>query len=171
MRGVMSDIPTVTESPTWLTPVRPDGPVVAVGAVCVAGGRLLLIQRGRGVLTGSWSLPGGHVRSGELLADAALRELAEETGLTGRVAGLCGIAERMWGDHHYVIIDYWVDVDADAGAPAAADDAADVAWVDRTALDNLPLVPRLMEFLVEHDVVSRLKEAGTAAEVEASDLP
>lgn len=129
--------------------------MVAVGAVCIQDGGLLLIQRGRGVLTGSWSLPGGHVRHGEELAAAALRELAEETGLTGRVTGLCGIAERVWGEHHYVIVDYWVQVDA--GAPAAADDATDVIWADRATLDALPLVPRLMEFLTEHDVVDRLR--------------
>ena len=138
-------------------PVRSDGvPRIAVGAVCIRDGRLLLIQRGRGVAIGKWSLPGGHVRFGELLADAAVRELQEETGLTGRVTGLCGIAERVVGEHHFVIVDYWVDVD-DAQA-VAADDALDVAWVDRAALGSMDLVPRLMEFLAEAGVLARLDE-------------
>lgn len=137
-------------------PVRPDGaPRIAVGAVCIRGGRLLLIQRGRGVFVGAWSLPGGHVRFGELLEDAVVRELREETGLHGRVAGLCGIAQRVVGEHHFVILDYWVDVD-DAEA-VAADDATDVAWADRGDLDRLTLVPRLMEFLAEADVLGRLR--------------
>ena len=140
---------------TTAPPVRSDGvPRVAVGAVCVRDGRLLLIQRGRGVAVGMWSLPGGHVHFGELLADAVVRELREETGLTGRVLGLCGIAERVIREHHFVILDYWVEVD---GADAvAADDADDVVWADRAGLEALDLVPRLMEFLSEAGVLQRL---------------
>lgn len=130
------------------------GPEVAVGAVCVRDGRLLLIRRGRGVATGLWSLPGGRVEHGESLHDAVLRELREETGLAGQVEGLCGIAERIFDAAHYVIVDYWVAV-AEA-AVTAGDDAAEARWVGRTELAAMELVPRLEEFLAEHGVLGRL---------------
>ena len=146
----------MTGSLPEVEPVRSGrGPQVAVGAVCIRDGRLLLIQRGRGVAVGDWSLPGGRVNFGELTVEAVVRELQEETGLRGRVIGLCGIAERIFGEHHYVIVDYWVEVDA--GDAVAADDAADVVWADRAALDALTLVPRLLEFLEEHGVLGRLR--------------
>lgn len=47
------------------------------------GVRLLLIRD----RFGRWSLPKGHIEEGETPAEAALRELAEETGVRGRVAG------------------------------------------------------------------------------------
>ena len=130
-------------------------PQVAVGAVCVADGRLLLIRRGRGVATGAWSLPGGRVEHGESLHAAVLRELHEETGLTGQVNGLCGIAERIFDEHHFVILDYWVSVEP--GAPAAGDDASEVRWVDASELDGLDLVARLADFLAEHGVTALLR--------------
>lgn len=91
---------------------------------------------------------------GELLEDAVVRELREETGLQGRVTGLCGIAERVIREHHFVILDYWVDVDGAQAVPG--DDAADVAWADLGDLERLDLVPRLMEFLAEAEVLPRL---------------
>jgi ADP-ribose pyrophosphatase YjhB (NUDIX family) len=37
-----------------------------------------------------WSLPKGHVEAGETAEDAAVREVAEETGITGRVVAPLG---------------------------------------------------------------------------------
>lgn len=47
--------------------------------VCWRRGRILLVERGRS----RWSLPGGTIRPTESPADAALRELNEETTLEG----------------------------------------------------------------------------------------
>lgn len=129
-------------------------PEVAVGAVCIRDGRLLLVRRGRGPGAGRWAMPGGRVEAGESLAEAARRELAEETSLHGRVTGLCGVAERHVDGHHYVIVNQWVSVDA--GHAQAGDDAEVVTWATRGDLDELPLVPSLLEFLAEHGVLERL---------------
>jgi ADP-ribose pyrophosphatase YjhB (NUDIX family) len=51
-------------------------------------GRLLLIHK---IDNNFWALPGGGMDLGESIADAAVREVAEETGLTVQVTGLVGI--------------------------------------------------------------------------------
>ncbi|HVM13916.1 MAG TPA: NUDIX domain-containing protein [Egibacteraceae bacterium] len=133
---------------------NPQRPEVAVGAVCVRHGRLLLVRRGGGAGAGRWAVPGGRVEAGEPLAAAVTRELLEETGLHGRVTGLCGVAERCGDGHHYVILNHWVEVeDADA---VAGDDATAVAWVTRRELEDVDVVPRLVEFLDTHGVLDRL---------------
>src|SRR3954451_21004610 len=107
----------------------PATPQVCVGAIVVEDGRLLLIRRGRGPAQGEWSVPGGRVDRGELLAEAVVRELAEETGLEGVCGDLIGWVERMGEDPHFVILDFDVTILDPDQPPVAGDDAAEVRWV------------------------------------------
>lgn len=116
---------------------------------CVGGivhddvGRLLLIQRGTEPALGKWSLPGGRVEPGETDAEAVVRELAEETGLSVRVNALVGYVIR----GRYEIYDYLCTVRS--GELVAGDDAADVRWVDLAGFAELETVGALSEGLAE----------------------
>lgn len=127
-------------------------PEVCVGAVAVSDRRLLLVRRGRGSGVGLWSVPGGRVEAGESLTAAVVRELHEETGLTGTCGELLGVAERIGVRVHYVILDYRVDVVP--GEPRAGDDADDAAWVAWDDVERMDargeLVPGLLGFLRVH---------------------
>ncbi len=125
---------------------------VCVGAIAVLDGNLLLVRRGTPPGAGEWSVPGGRVEPGELLAEAVVRELAEETGLEGVCGELVGWVERIHPDHHFVILDFRVTVLGD-DAPHAGDDAIDVQWAPLEDVAELLLVDGLAEFLHEHGVL------------------
>ena len=127
-------------------------PQICVGAVAVDNDSLLLIRRGRGPGMGEWSLPGGRVESGETLAEAVVRELAEETGIEAVCDQFVGWVERIGADYHYVILDFRVMV-LDPGDPVAGDDATEAAWVPLSDVSELNLVEGLAEFLHDHGVI------------------
>jgi 8-oxo-dGTP diphosphatase len=128
---------------------EPSLPVVAVGVVARdRDGRLLLVRRANPPAAGRWSLPGGRVEAGETLAEAAARELAEETGLRAAVGPVAGVVERIGEGHHYVIVDLWVDLDEGA-VPTAGDDATAVRLAAPEELPGTELSPGLGRFLAE----------------------
>ena len=134
-----------------VAPVTPP-PQVCVGAIAVDNGRLLLVRRGRGPAAGQWSVPGGRVGPGETLAEAVVRELAEETGVEGVCGPLVDWVERIGDDHHFVILDFTVEV-LEATEPVAGDDAAEAAWVPLDEVAELELVEGLAEFLHIHGIL------------------
>jgi 8-oxo-dGTP diphosphatase len=132
----------------------PVAPLVGVGAVIVHEGRVLLVQRGHEPLKGRWSIPGGLIEIGEMLHEAVVREVREETGLEIEPVELVELLDRIHreGDrvrYHYVIADYLCRVVG--GTLKAADDADAVRWVERaewnshSALALEPITVRVIE--------------------------
>jgi len=117
-------------------------PQAAAGVVCLRGGDVLLIRRGKPPREGEWSLPGGRIEWGETAAQAALRELTEETGVTAELLGLLDVVDGLFNgptgalEQHYLLIDYaarWV-----SGDPVAGDDAAEARfWPFRDAVKQV----------------------------------
>lgn len=112
-------------------------PVPAAGVVCFRGDDVLLIRRGTPPREGEWSLPGGRIEWGERAADAALRELHEETGCEGEIIGLIDVVDGLIGDRHYVLVDYAVRWTA--GEPTPGDDAREAQFVAAADLPALGL--------------------------------
>jgi ADP-ribose pyrophosphatase YjhB (NUDIX family) len=67
---------------------------IGVGALVVRDTKYLLVKQGFGEMLNKWVLPGGHLENGESLAHAAMRELQEETGLSGETKGIIAIRSK-----------------------------------------------------------------------------
>ena len=123
-------------------------PALAVDAAVRRGDEVLLIQRGNEPWKGAWALPGGFVDYGEDPRDAVLRELQEETGLSGHIESLLDAKGDPARDprKHIVSIVYLVEAE---GEPVGGDDAADARfWPIELILDGeLPIAGDHMDIL------------------------
>ena len=121
--------------------VYPDAPRVAVGAIVFKDRKVLLVKRGHPPAEGVWAIPGGSVKLGETLQEAAEREIREETGLTIRAREPAFTFESLHRDnngdirYHYVIVDLMADYIS--GKPHPGDDALDVRWFAAEELEHI----------------------------------
>lgn len=110
----------------------PQVPYVGVGCIVVHAGRVLLVRNQGGL----WSTPGGHLDFGESPAEAAIRETAEETGVS--VDGLAFVAVTndvlVGAGKHYVTI--WMRGETSDPTIAVRDteEIEEAGWFDPAAL-------------------------------------
>ncbi len=66
------------------------------------GNSILLGKRKNCYGEGTWALPGGHLELGEMLIEAAQREIKEELGIEVTDLKLLTIAENITDENHYL---------------------------------------------------------------------
>jgi ADP-ribose pyrophosphatase YjhB (NUDIX family) len=120
-------------------------PVVGVGVALVSDGRILLIKRGREPGKGLWAVPGGKVKLGEGLKEAARREMLEETGLEIEVGEVVWVGEFIDEDHHLVLIDF--DGVVVGGNLSASSDADEARWVPMDEATDYPLTLTMYDLI------------------------
>ena len=103
---------------------------------------VLLVKRGQKLGQGLWSLPGGKVEFGETVAEAAAREVFEETGIRAAIVGFGGLYEIILGGAHYVIAAHAAIYQS--GAVLAASDAAEARFVGVDEIATLTLAPNTL---------------------------
>ncbi|RXJ01840.1 NUDIX hydrolase [Anaerobacillus alkaliphilus] len=64
---------------------------LAAAGIVIKEGKWLVVKKKYGGLKGLWSIPAGFVHEGETVDEAAVREVAEETGVLTRVKDIVGI--------------------------------------------------------------------------------
>jgi len=91
---------------------------------------VVLVRRGGEPFEGQWALPGGFVKVGETVKEAAVREAAEETGLAVEISRLVGVYSDPERDPrgHNVSVAFLAQVLS--GQMQAASDAAEVDLLD-----------------------------------------
>lgn len=126
-------------------------PGVGIGAVIFRDDLVLLIRRGKPPRMGQWAIPGGRQELGETVAEAAAREVLEETSIRCRIRGLVdvvdGISRNEDGgiNYHYTLVDMWGDWVA--GEPVAGDDAMDAQWMTVDAALELEMWPETQRII------------------------
>jgi len=131
----------------------PSHPLPAILAALVRDGHLALVQRDKESLPRRWGLPGGLIELGESPAQAAERELFEETGIRARGGNILDTFDMVVRDDHGLVRNHFLILVVEcrwlAGDGAAASDACAFGWFDRPAIAGLDHV---------HDALPRLAD-------------
>ncbi len=103
-----------------------DDPKVAAVVFIEHEGKVLLVRRAVNPERGKWALPAGYIDYGEHPAEAAAREVREETGLTVAITGLLDVQGGATEFGASIVIIYAAHI-LD-GTPHPLDDVEELRW-------------------------------------------
>lgn len=98
--------------------------------------RVLLVKRRVDPKKGFWCLPGGFIELKETPEQAALRELEEETGLSGKIQMLLGVTSSASPQYDTVLMVGYL-IKEYSGLLEPGDDASDAAYFEYNKLPEI----------------------------------
>jgi ADP-ribose pyrophosphatase YjhB (NUDIX family) len=113
-----------------------ENPLPVVSCIHCTERSLLLVKRGNKPFKGKWCLPTGFAETGESIEEAALRELKEESGISGKTINLVdvdSVKSKHYGDLTFITY----EVEQTGGSLKAGDDAAEVRYFP---IEKLPVL-------------------------------
>jgi 8-oxo-dGTP diphosphatase len=129
----------------------PTRPFLAVSAAIFRDGKVLVVRRARKPALNLYTMPGGVVEAGETLAEAAAREVREETALEIEVLTLAGHREAVMRDkdgrveRHFVIMCFaarWI-----SGEPVLNEELDEAHWQAPSEIAGLRTTDGLAEIV------------------------
>lgn len=111
---------------------------LGAGGVVIKAGRVLLVQRGQAPNKGGWTIPGGFVEQHETIREAAVREVAEETGIQTEPIGIIGLSETSYLKEHNLYLGCKLRYVGGKLQPQLSE-VEQVKFVDLKKLDELPV--------------------------------
>jgi acetyl-CoA carboxylase carboxyl transferase subunit beta len=121
--------------------------------------RILLGRRNKDPQRGYWVIPGGKIHAFEGIAEAAARELHEETGLTVEVGNQFRVYEIVNPpNEHRIVIYSWAKVVE--GTARASDDLSEVRFFPADELGDIPMTA-LVRRVLEDAGIFQLQMVGT----------
>ena len=91
-----------------------------------------------------YTLPGGHIESGESIVDAVIREMKEETGLIIKNPKLCGVKQFPIKGGRYIVFLFKTD---EYDGDVISSKEGEIHWVKKEDLSKLDLVNNFIELL------------------------
>jgi len=110
--------------------------------------RILLGKRNKDPQRGSWIIPGGKIHAFESIAEAAARELREETGLIVEVGEHFNVYEIINPpNEHRIVIYSWGKIVG--GEAKASDDISELKFFELDELGEVPVTPLVRRVLAD----------------------
>ena len=121
---------------------------VRAAALLVADGKVLLVNHEKAERS-YWVLPGGHVRPGETLADALVREMTEELELDVTVGPLVFVHDFIAEERHVVNHVFRTEASSTEFHVTPGKVLKRARWVPLDELDDVDLLPPIAPELRE----------------------
>lgn len=111
--------------------------VIIAGCIIVKENKILMVKEAKKKCYGQWNFPAGHVEEKELIMDAAIREVNEETGCQVKLTGVLPISTVILKEGETaVIVKFTADI-VKEDIRFDTKEILDVKWLDITKVKEM----------------------------------